>query len=138
MSPFVWPARVYYEDTDAGGVVYHANYLHFLERARTEWLRQLGFEQDQLRTEHNVLFAVRSLNIEYKRPARFNEQLEILVNSVNLRRASMELQQSIVRTDQMTNELIVSADVNIVCVDSAQFSPCPVPLPVVREIEAWN
>ena len=136
LNLFAWPARVYYEDTDAGGVVYHANYLHFLERGRTEWLRHLGFEQDQLLTEFKVLFVVKSMQIEYKRPARFNEELEILINRVDLRRASMELEQSIIRNNPTKNELIVSAHVNVVCVDSLKFSPCPIPSPVVREINA--
>ena len=136
MNLFAWPARVYYEDTDAGGVVYHANYLHFLERGRTEWLRHLSFEQDQLLTEFKVLFVVKSMQIEYKRPARFNEELEILINRVDLRRASMELEQSIIRNNPTKNELIVSAHVNVVCVDSLKFSPCPIPSPVVREINA--
>lgn len=70
MQSFDWPVRVYYEDTDSGGVVYHANYLKFMERARTEWLRQLGFEQNVLKDEHNCLFAVHSMQINFRRPAR--------------------------------------------------------------------
>ncbi len=70
---FVWPVRVYYEDTDSGGVVYYANYLKFMERARTEWLRARGFEQDVLLGEHRLMFAVRSLSVDYHRPARFND-----------------------------------------------------------------
>ena len=74
---FVWPVRVYYEDTDTGGVVYYANYLRFMERARTEWLRSLGFEQDALAREAGVIFAVRSAALEYLRPARFNDLLQV-------------------------------------------------------------
>ena len=75
---FVWPVRVYYEDTDSGGVVYYANYLKFMERARTEWLRARGFEQDVLLGEHRLMFAVRSLSVDYHRPARFNDLLAVL------------------------------------------------------------
>ncbi|HGX92774.1 MAG TPA: YbgC/FadM family acyl-CoA thioesterase, partial [Candidatus Tenderia sp.] len=77
MELFSWPVRVYYEDTDAGGVVYHASYLCFLERARTEWLRSLGLEQDVLRQRDNILFAVRHIDIAYLKPARFNDQLDV-------------------------------------------------------------
>ncbi|WP_154646956.1 YbgC/FadM family acyl-CoA thioesterase, partial [Methylophaga thiooxydans] len=70
MGEFEWPVRVYYEDTDSGGVVYHSNYLNFMERARTEWLRALGFEQDKIRSEYQLLFAVHSMQLTYKRPAR--------------------------------------------------------------------
>lgn len=74
---FHWPVRVYYEDTDSGGVVYYANYLKFMERARTEWLRSLGFEQDVLNAQHGIIFAVRSVTVEYLRPARFNDLLSV-------------------------------------------------------------
>ncbi len=72
--PFTFPVRIYYEDTDSGGVVYYANYLKFMERARTEWLRALGFEQDQLLEQEGVIFAVRSVTVDYNAPARFNDQ----------------------------------------------------------------
>ncbi|MEJ1469461.1 MAG: YbgC/FadM family acyl-CoA thioesterase, partial [Candidatus Sedimenticola sp. (ex Thyasira tokunagai)] len=75
MMEFIWPVRVYYEDTDSGGVVYYANYLKFMERARTEWLRQLGFEQDELLEKEGILFAVRRVAVDYLRPARFNDEL---------------------------------------------------------------
>ena len=74
---FVWPVRVYYEDTDSGGVVYYANYLRYFERARTEWLRALGFEQPELAQAQQVVFVVRSIAVEYLLPARFNDALNI-------------------------------------------------------------
>ena len=74
-QPFRWPVRVYYEDTDSAGVVYYANYLRYLERARSEWLRALGFEQTDLATQHRIVFVVRALSIEYLKPARFNDEL---------------------------------------------------------------
>ena len=79
--PFNWPVRVYYEDTDAGGVVFYANYLRFMERARSEWLRSCGFEQDQVRDEYNIVFAVRSVDIKYLKPARFNDQLNVRLSA---------------------------------------------------------
>ena len=75
---FQWPVRVYYEDTDSGGVVYYANYLRFMERARTEWMRELGFEQDVLIREEGVIFAVRSAKVDYLRPALFNDELNVV------------------------------------------------------------
>jgi len=72
---FHWPIRVYYEDTDSGGVVYHANYLNYMERARTEWLRNLGFEQDILLQQYGLIFAVRAIDIDYIKPAQFNNEL---------------------------------------------------------------
>jgi acyl-CoA thioester hydrolase len=74
---FHWPVRVYYEDTDAAGVVYYANYLKFFERARTEWLRARGFEQDRMRVDHGVVFVVSKLQVEYQRPAKFNDALRV-------------------------------------------------------------
>ena len=77
MKAFLWQVRVYYEDTDSGGVVYHSNYLKFMERARTEWLRSLGFEQDVLARDEDVIFAVRSINVEFLKPGRFNQLLDV-------------------------------------------------------------
>lgn len=131
---FTWPTRVYYEDTDAGGVVYYANYLKYMERARTEWLRQAGFEQDQLRNEHQVLFAVRSVEIKYKAPARFNEELAVTVDSFDVRRASINMQQSVSKINSTSSELITRAHVNIVCVSSVDFSPSVIPSFIVREL----
>ena len=135
MKPFVWPVRVYYEDTDAGGVVYYANYLKYLERARTEWLRSFGFEQDQLRREHNVVFAVRSVEIRYKKPALFNEQLEVSVDQVDVRPASIATQQSVCKVSANKSELIVTAAVNIVCLHDSQFSPHKIPQTVFEELK---
>jgi tol-pal system-associated acyl-CoA thioesterase len=92
---FFWPVRVYYEDTDCGGVVYYANYLRFMERARTEWLRALGFEQDLLATEHGVIFAVRSVALDFVRPARFNDLLRVGAHVVERRAASLTFAQEV-------------------------------------------
>ena len=123
--PFVWPVRVYYEDTDAGGVVYHSRYLNFLERARTEWLRHAGVEQDQLRAEQGIIFAVSRATLEYRAPARFNEQLQVEVTAINLRRVAFEAQQRIVNAD--TQHLLCQAQVQIACVDSQRLRPCAIP-----------
>lgn len=94
---FVWPVRVYYEDTDSGGVVYYANYLKFMERARTEWLRDLGLEQDELIERDKVIFAVHSLAVDYLRPARFNDLLWVTAAVEERGRASLTFNQRIVR-----------------------------------------
>ena len=127
-TPFSWPVRVYYEDTDAGGVVYYASYLRFLERARTEWLRSLGFEQNLLRHEHNILFAVSGLNIDYRLPGRFNDLLAVSVRIARQGRASLSLVQEVTRG---VDEILCLASVKIACVDAASFKPRPIP-PVVR------
>lgn len=136
MKPFLWPVRVYYEDTDAGGVVFYANYLRYLERARTEWLRSHGFEQDELRTDYGIVFAVRAVDIKYLKPARFNEQLTVSVEKIQLKQASMAMQQSVFKLDADKNELIVKATVNVVCLHSEKFSPSPIPKPIFEEIKA--
>jgi acyl-CoA thioester hydrolase len=137
-SVFTWPTRVYYEDTDAGGVVYYANYLKFMERARTEWLRNAGFEQDQLRTEHQVLFAVRSIDVKYKAPARFNDKLIITIDDFAIRRASITMQQSVLKKNNVSDELITTGHVNIVCVNSVDFSPSVIPPFIVSELNKCN
>lgn len=134
VTEFLMPVRVYYEDTDSGGVVYYANYLRFLERARTEWLRSQGIEQDQLRAQFGVLFAVRSLTIDYHRPARFNDLLEVSVRVVRLGKASMEFEQSI--TCQVDQQQLASARVKVACLDAVLFKPKPIPDEMWKEIQA--
>ncbi len=132
MKTFLWTIRVYYEDTDCGGVVYHSRYINFLERARTEWLRSLGFEQDQLRQELGILFAVRSVNIDYLQPARFNNELEVFVGINSIAKASMVLSQEI-RIKQQSKPL-VEASVRIVCLDAVAFKPKVIPDVLLKEI----
>ncbi|WP_019021237.1 MULTISPECIES: tol-pal system-associated acyl-CoA thioesterase [unclassified Thioalkalivibrio] len=131
-TDFHWPVRVYYEDTDAGGVVYHANYLKFMERARTEWLRELGFEQDRLRADCGVVFAVRRASLDMRRPARFNEALEVTCEPRRLRRASVEFVQ-VVRRD---GEPLVTGEIMIACVDPERAVPAAVPESVYRAMHA--
>lgn len=110
-TTFSFPVRVYYEDTDLGGVVYYANYLKFMERARTEWLRALGFEQDELLARDGVLFAVRSAQIDFLKPARFNDSLQVTVALTRPGRASITVHQRVQRGDLVLCEEIGRAHV---------------------------
>lgn len=125
MMNFNWPVRVYYEDTDSGGVVYYANYLKFMERARTEYLRQLGFEQDELIKNENILFAVRSINVNYHKPARFNELLQVTARVIEFKKASMLFEQTIVR--QSDQQLLCDGTVRIASLQADSFKPCAIP-----------
>jgi acyl-CoA thioester hydrolase len=124
LTTFVWPARVYYEDTDAGGVVYYANYLKFLERARTEWLRSLGFEQRDLMHEAGILFAVRHVEIDYLLPARFDDELRIEAAVRQASRVSLTFAQRIVREP---GTVLCTASVKVVCLDQEKFRPTAIP-----------
>ena len=123
MSQFNWPLRVYYEDTDSGGVVYHSNYLNFMERARTEWLRALGFEQPALKTDLGIIFVVHSMTLIFKSPAYFNDLLEIRARLLKIGHGSMEFSQSVTREDN----LLVEATVKLACVDAVSFKPIGIP-----------
>jgi len=127
---FVWPVRVYWEDTDAGGVVYYANYLKFMERARSEWLRSFGFEQDVLREEAGVVFVVRRVEIDYLSPARFNEQLEVSVRLHEMGRASLSARQELIRGSTRLAEAVVT----LACVDAARFKPVKIPEPLLQAL----
>ena len=120
---FEWSARVYFEDTDSGGVVYHANYLKFMERARTEWLRNLGLDQLKLKQEDKLMFVVRKINIKYKIPARFNDELIIQTDCVKSTDYSIMLKQNILRD----NQTITEGNVEIVCINSDLFKPVRIP-----------
>ena len=125
MSRFSWAARVYWEDTDGGGIVYYANYLRFLERARTEWLRSLGHSQQELARTPGILFAVAGLSIEYRRPARLDDELLITCEPRGERAASMRFLQRIERVPG--GELLVEADVRVVCLDARTLRPKRLP-----------
>jgi len=127
---FRWSVRVYYEDTDSGGVVYYANYLKFMERARTEWLRSLGFEQDRLAREAGIIFAVTEAELKFRRPARFNDALTVTARVIERRRVSLRFAQAVYRDD----ELLCEGRVRIASLDSARFSPRPIPEALLREI----
>jgi acyl-CoA thioester hydrolase len=129
---FIWPARVYYEDTDAGGVVYYANYLKFMERARTEWLRSLGFEQDQLLQQDGIIFAVRQVELDYHQPARFNDALEIHARLARKGRASLTFHQEVIRPSDA--QLLCRGNIKIACVDMKTMSPTPIPKKIMMEM----
>ena len=114
-AEFIWNVRVYYEDTDAGGIVYYANYLKFFERARTEWLRALQVEQHALAQEHGILFVVKSVSADYHAPAKLDDELKLTVRIEKIGRASLVFQQEAWRGDTLLN----TARVKVGCVDSA-------------------
>ena len=122
---FSWPVRIYWEDTDAGGVVYYANYLRFLERARTEWLRSLGIDQSKVRDELGVVFVVRDVAVEYLAPARLDDELESTIEAVERRSASMTFAQRILRRSDGT--VLVTARVRVACVAASDFKPHRIP-----------
>jgi len=127
---FHWPVRVYWEDTDAGGVVYYANYLKFMERARSEWLRACGFEQDVLGDEAVVVFVVRRDEIDYRSPARFNEQLDVSVGLHEAGRASLSVQQELMRG----SICLAKAVVTLACVDAVRFKPVKIPATLLQAL----
>jgi len=132
MTEFSWPVRVYYEDTDAGGVVYYANYLRYLERARTEMLRALGFEQDKLAQDHNIIFIVRKVTIDYLKPAIFNEELTVNARITGLRKASMLFEQTIYNKQ---NDLLCQAEIRIACINNKTMKPVSIPAFIISELD---
>jgi acyl-CoA thioester hydrolase len=126
-ADFESTTRVYWEDTDAGGVVFYANHLKFFERARTEWLRTLGFGQERLRTEGHVMFVVTDTSVRYLKPARLDDLLRITVHRSETTRASMTLDQQAWRDDVLLSE----GRIRIACVAAGTFSPCRIPTPLL-------
>lgn len=124
------PVRVYFEDTDAGGVVYHARYLNFMERARTEWLRGLGFEQDSLRDDHGVVFVVSRMEIDFLSVARFNDQLLVHTVLSQHKRVSMLFEQKI----EKDLKILCQAKVRIACVEAQSFKPSAIPQPIMEAL----
>ncbi|MEO5702671.1 MAG: tol-pal system-associated acyl-CoA thioesterase [Gammaproteobacteria bacterium] len=132
MSEFVWPVRVYYEDTDTGGVVYYANYLKFMERARTEWLRSMGFEQDDLARQEGIVFVVRSATLDFLRPGRFNQQLNVSVIILQHSRTTLTFEQKIMSSDD--NVILCTGQIKIACVNALSWNPGPLPAHLLAEI----
>ena len=130
MKEFSWPVRVYYEDTDAGGVVFYANYLKFFERARTEMLRSFGFEQDQLIAEENIIFVVRSVEVDYLKPARFNEQIEVGAKIIEKKRTSLIFEQVITREQ----DVLCNGRIRIACLDAESMRPKPIPNAILEQL----
>jgi acyl-CoA thioester hydrolase len=123
---FSWPLRVYYEDTDASGVVYHANYLRFFERARTEWLRAMGQGQEALRQATGLAFTVANMEIDFVKPARLDDELAATVRVEQVRGASLRLAQTLCRV-AAPDDVLARAHVRVACVDQATFRPRPLP-----------
>lgn len=137
LQVFMLPVRVYYEDTDAGGVVYHSNYINYFERARTEWLRQLGYEQDQLAQEQQLVFVVRSVSCDYLRPARFNDELFITAELKELGKTSITFTQKVIRStkDKLSHTVLSEGEVVVVAVDSVKFKPKRIPRNIRESIQ---
>jgi len=131
LNNFVWPVRVYYEDTDAGGVVFYANYLKFFERARTEMLRAMGYEQDELMANEGVIFVVRSVQVDYLSPARFNELLHVSARISLAKKASLTFEQTITRG----NDMLCKGSVRIACLDAHVMRPKAIPETLFRALE---
>lgn len=123
MQDNLMPIRVYYEDTDAGGVVYHARYLHFFERARTEYLRQLGFSQQHLLNERNYAFVVKTMQIDYRLAAKLDDLLMVETTVGSIKGATILFSQQIKRD----NLVICTAEVKVACVDLSKMKPAAIP-----------
>lgn len=134
MTEFIFPIRVYYEDTDSGGVVYYANYLKFMERARTEYLRSFGFEQDEIIATDSVLFAVRSLTLDYLKPARFNQVLNVSAQLAEIGKASLLFTQRVELAAGDASHILCSGQVKIACLDARTLRPTAIPPRILREI----
>ena len=126
MQKFSMPIRVYIEDTDAGGIVYYANYFKYMERARTEYLRDLGIDLNYWQMQHRRLFVVRSVQVKFRKPARFDDQLTVCANILAIRSASLVCDQPINRGD----EVLVSATVQLACIDADKLIPTAIPSPI--------
>ena len=131
VQPFSFPVRVYYEDTDAAGVVYYANYLKFMERARTEWLAALGFPLAAFEREHGVVFVVHRCEIDFRQPARLNDALDVSVEAVKLGASTLKARQVVVRGA----DVITSALVTLACLDAARWRPVRMPASLAAKLE---
>lgn len=142
-SPFDWKIRVYYEDTDTGGVVFYANYLKFFERARTEWLRSLGFQQQHLAATTGAIFVVRNTEVDYLSPARLDDELRLTVVVEKVGNASMKFIQEAWRLPSGDSgaassgepRLLARGSITVVCVDQASFRPRGIPPEVLESIK---
>lgn len=120
---FEWPVRVYFQDTDAGGVVYHANYVNFMERARTEWLRSFGYSNAGMMMELGVMFVVRSIKLDYLKPAKLDDMLMVTAQVKEMGRSRLNLVQTVTRE----GVLLTEGEVHLVCVKADSFKPVSVP-----------
>ena len=132
IKTFSLPIRIYFEDTDSGGVVYHSNYLKFMERARTEWLRSVGIDQHHLKYHAHIMFVVHRIDIQYKLPARFNDDLVVKSELLEIGSSKIEFRQMIYRDEEM----LIDAHVDIACIDSEKFKPVRIPSTVKQTMES--
>jgi acyl-CoA thioester hydrolase len=131
-AAFHWTVRVYYEDTDAGGIVFYANYLKFFERARTEWLRALGIGQQELIEQQGAMFVVKTAEVDYRAPARLDDEVTVVTTIEKLGRASVQFLQQAWRGEQ----LLTTASVKVGCVDAATMRPRSLPDDVAAKMQA--
>ena len=132
IKTFSLPIRIYFEDTDSGGVVYHSNYLKFMERARTEWLSALGIDQSHLKQDKHIIFVVHRIDIQYKLPARFNDNLIVKSELKDIGSSKIEFRQMIYRE----NEMLIDASVDVACIDSEKFKPVRIPPTIKQAMES--
>ena len=133
-AEFVWPVRVYWEDTDAGGIVFYANYLKFFERARTEWLRSRGISQAQLRESTGGIFVVSNTQLRYLNPARLDDELLVTAQALEIGRASLTIRQRAVRHTAGRPLLLCEGSIRIGWVDDASHRPARIPLTVLEAL----
>jgi acyl-CoA thioester hydrolase len=131
-TAFAWPVRIYWEDTDAGGIVYYANYLKFMERSRTEWLRAAGVEQLPLKEQHGLMFVVVDIEAHYRKPARYGDELQVTCAIADYSRASLTFQQRIYRGG-LEGALLVEGKVRVACLDAVNLKPTALPKELMRE-----
>lgn len=131
---FVWPIRIYYEDTDVSGVVYHANYLRYFERARTEWLRSLGFSQERLMQELDVAFTIASVKVNFRMPARLDDELLVHLEVIRAGKASLVFSEKLVTKDGET--ILADGEFRTACVQASNFKPVAMPSSVLEEIKS--
>jgi acyl-CoA thioester hydrolase len=134
MTEFIWPVRVYWEDTDAGGVVYYANYLKFMERARTEWLRALGIEQGPLKEQAGVILVIAHIEASYRRPARYGDMLQVVSRLTEIGKASLSFEQRIYR-HAVGGELLLEGRARAGCIDASSFKPRALPELIVEKMK---
>jgi acyl-CoA thioester hydrolase len=132
IKTFSLPVRIYFEDTDSGGVVYHSNYLKFMERARTEWLRSIGIDQRHLKQDNHIMFVVHRIDIQFKLSARFNDELIVKSELKDIGSSKIEFRQMIYRNDEM----LIDANVDIACIDSEKFKPVRIPPTIKQTMES--
>ncbi|WP_372657635.1 tol-pal system-associated acyl-CoA thioesterase [Hydrogenophaga sp.] len=138
-ATFTWPLRVYWEDTDAGGIVFYANYLKFFERARTEWLRTLGVEQQRLREEAGGMFVATDTQLKYHRPARLDDFLLVTAQVVDVGRASLTIDQKAflpTAASELNPVLLCEGQIRIGWVDALTLRPQRIPAPILHALTA--